>query len=70
MTCISTKNEDGGYFIPFDQIICRSTVSKIRKNGERVLYIVLKVLSNEKIKKYIAISLQENTTITGLSELF
>jgi hypothetical protein len=27
------------------------------KNGKRVLYIILKVLSNEKIKKYVAISL-------------
>jgi hypothetical protein len=32
-------------------------VSKISKNGKRVLYMVLNVLSNEKIKKYIAISL-------------
>jgi hypothetical protein len=32
-------------------------VSKIGKKTVRVLYIVLKVLSNEKIKKYIAISL-------------
>jgi hypothetical protein len=30
-------------------------VSKIRKNGKRVLYMVLNVLSNEKIKKYIQI---------------
>jgi Tfp pilus assembly protein PilZ len=37
-------------------------VSKIWKIGERVLYIVLKVLSNEKIKKYIAISLHMNWT--------
>jgi hypothetical protein len=27
-------------------------VSKISKNGKRILYIVLKVLSNEKIKNY------------------
>jgi hypothetical protein len=44
VTCISTKNEDGGHFIPFDQ-------------DKRVLYIDLKVLSNEKIKIYIAIAL-------------
>jgi hypothetical protein len=24
MTCVSTKIEDGGHFIPFDQSICRS----------------------------------------------
>ena len=24
VTCISTKIEDGGHFIPFDQNICRS----------------------------------------------
>jgi hypothetical protein len=24
VTCISTKNEDGGHLIPFDQNICRS----------------------------------------------
>jgi hypothetical protein len=44
VTCISTKNEDGGHFIPFDQ-------------DKKVLYIDLKVLSNEKIKIYIAIAL-------------
>jgi hypothetical protein len=32
-------------------------VSKITKNSKRVLYMVLNALSNEKIKKYIAISL-------------
>jgi hypothetical protein len=32
-------------------------VSKIRKNGKRVLYMLFNVLSNKKIKKYIAISL-------------
>jgi hypothetical protein len=32
-------------------------VSNIWKNGKRVLYIVLKVLLNEKMKKCIAISL-------------
>jgi hypothetical protein len=33
-------------------------ISKGRKKGyKRVLYIVLKILSNEKIKKYIAIFL-------------
>jgi transcriptional regulator of met regulon len=55
VTCISTKIEDGGHFNPFDQNICRS--KQDRKKTVRVLYIVLKVLSNEKIKKYIAISL-------------
>jgi hypothetical protein len=32
-------------------------VSKISKSGKRVLYMVLNVLSNEKLKNYIAISL-------------
>jgi hypothetical protein len=44
--------------ISFLSIKIFAEVSKIRKkNSKRVLYIVLKVLSNEKIKKYIAISL-------------
>jgi hypothetical protein len=58
VTCISTKIEDGRHFIPFDQNICRSK-QEMKKNGKRVLYIVLKVLSNEKIKKYIAISFND-----------
>jgi hypothetical protein len=52
---IYTKNEDGGHFISFDQNICKS--KQDMKNGKRILYIVLKVLSNEIIKKYVAISL-------------
>jgi hypothetical protein len=44
----TTKNEDGGHFIPFDQ-------------DNRVLYIDLKVLSNEKIKIYIAIDKSTKT---------
>jgi hypothetical protein len=48
--CISTaKIEDAGHFIPFDQNICRSK-QDMKKNGKRVLYIVLKVTSNKKIK--------------------
>jgi hypothetical protein len=52
VTCISTKIEDGGHFFRL-----KYEVSKIWEKGERVLYIVTKVLSNEKIKIYIAISL-------------
>jgi hypothetical protein len=33
VTCVSTKIEDGGHFIPFDQTICRSK----QKNGKRVV---------------------------------
>jgi hypothetical protein len=37
VTCISTKIEDGGHFIPFDQNIC-TLVSNARyeKNGKGV----------------------------------
>ena len=52
MPCISTKIEDCGHFIPFNQIICRSK-QDICKNGKRIFYIVLKVLSNEKIKNIL-----------------
>jgi hypothetical protein len=52
VTCISTKIEDGGHFIPYDQNICRSKQDNMKKwlknEWERV---------NEKIKIYIAISL-------------
>jgi hypothetical protein len=48
VTCISTKIEDGGHFIPFNQ-------------NKRVLYIDLKVLSKEKIKIYIAIAKSTKT---------
>jgi hypothetical protein len=51
VTCISTKIEDGRHFILFDQNICRS--KQDMKNGKRVLYIVLKVLSNEEIKNIL-----------------
>jgi hypothetical protein len=54
VTCISKKIEDG-VDISFLSIKIFVEVSKIRKNGKRVLYIVLKVLSNEKIKIYNAI---------------
>jgi hypothetical protein len=50
VTCISTKIEDVGHFIPFDQNICTS--KQDMKNGKRVLYVVLNVLSNRKIKIY------------------
>jgi hypothetical protein len=46
------KNEDGGHFIPFNQNICRSK-QDMKTRGKRVLYIVLKVLSNEKIKNML-----------------
>ena len=49
MACISTKSEDGGHFVPFDQNICRS--KQDIKNGKILLYTVLKVLSKEIIKK-------------------
>jgi hypothetical protein len=45
VTCISTKNEDGGHFIPFDQNICRSK-QDMKKPGKRVLYIVIYSLRN------------------------
>ena len=54
MQCISTKIEDGQHFIPFDQNFCTSK-RDMKKTGKRVLFIVLKVLSNKKIKKYIDI---------------
>ena len=56
MTCISTKIEDGGHFIPFDQNICRSK-QDMEKNGIRVLHIVLKVFSNEKRKNILSFPL-------------
>jgi hypothetical protein len=52
VTCISTKIEDGEHVIPFDQNICRNK-QDMKKNGKRVLYIVLKVLLNEKIKNIL-----------------
>jgi hypothetical protein len=55
VTCTSAKIEDGGHFIPFNQNIGRSK-QEMKEYGKWVLYIVLKVLSNEKIKKYMAIS--------------
>jgi hypothetical protein len=45
VTCISTKIEDGGHFIPFDQNICRSK-QDMKKPGKRVLYIVIYSLRN------------------------
>jgi hypothetical protein len=53
VTCISTKIEDGGHFIPFDQNICRSK-QDMEKNDIRVLHIVLKVFSNEKSKNILS----------------
>ena len=53
MTCISTKIEDGGHFIPFDQNICRSK-QDMEKKGKRVLHILLKVFSNEKRKSILS----------------
>jgi hypothetical protein len=55
VTWVSTKIEDGGHLIPFNQYGCRS--KQDIKNGIRVLYIVLKIIPNEKIKKCNAISL-------------
>ena len=52
MTWVSTKIEDGGHLIQYG---CRS--KQDIKNGIRVLYIVLKIIPNEKIKKCNAISL-------------
>ena len=45
------KIEDGGHFIPFDQNICRS--KQDMKNRKRVLCVVLKVLSSDKIKNIL-----------------
>jgi hypothetical protein len=57
VTCISAKIEDGGHFIPFDQNICRSKQDMKKTVRERVLYTVLKVLSNVKIKNVLPLPL-------------
>jgi hypothetical protein len=52
MACISTKSEDGGHFVPFDQNICRS--KQDIKNGKILLYTVLKnslIIQEENTKK-------------------
>jgi hypothetical protein len=51
VTCISTKIEDGGHFIPINQNICRSK-QDMENNGKRVLHIVLKVFEMRKEKIY------------------
>jgi hypothetical protein len=57
VTCISAKIEDGGHFIPFDQNICRSKQDMKKTVRERVLYTVLKVISNVKIKNVLPLPL-------------
>jgi hypothetical protein len=68
VTCISTKIEDGGHFIPFDQNICRSK-QDMEKNDKRVLHIVLKVFSNEKRKNILSFPFRESTFIMPRVEM-
>jgi hypothetical protein len=41
-------------------------IIKLRKIGKRDLHIILKVLPNKVIKKYIAFNIQQNVGLIGL----
>ena len=64
------KIEDGGHFISFNQNICRSK-QDMKKRQKSIIYS-LKSFSNEKIKNYIAIFLNQlpQTFLTNPSKLY